>query len=559
MSLDKGLTVLTGETGAGKSIIINAVNLILGSRASPELIRTSEEAAELEALFEVPPGSPAAAMAHKHGFDLSEGLVVRRVIQRRGRHKVYVNGRLSTTQILSGINHHLASIAGQHAHQMLLKPEYHLFVLDHSAGLEGLRQEVADMYHKILPLIRRLTSLKEEAKGQSARRELLEFQSGEIEQAQIRPGEDKALEQEMQRLKNAERLYENVSLCLDQLYGGEGTIVEGVTGIERELQALAKIDQCLTPLQKRVEGVCYELEDIATELRNYLQGLVFDPEALEEAGLRLDTLQKLKRKYGGTLESVTACRKEIETELERASSLPQAIVDLESELAELHYTLTGLCQRLSEKRREAASRFAERVQEELASLGMPKTRFEVNLEGVPADGAPNPYLAAGHRKIEDTGTDRAEFFIAPNVGEALKPLARIASGGELSRIILGLKAILADKASVETLIFDEVDAGIGGAVAEMVGKKLASLSRFHQVLCITHLPQIARFGRQHYKIAKTVSKGRTRTNISRLEGNERVEEMARMLGGMEITGRVMAHAREMIGNATGQGNTERKA
>jgi DNA repair protein RecN (Recombination protein N) len=546
ISLDKGLTVLTGETGAGKSIIINAVNLILGSRASPELIRTSEEAAELEALFEVPAESPGARTAREQGIDLSDGLLVRRIIQRNGRHKIYINGRLATTQILSSINSHLASIAGQHAHQSLLKPDYHLLVLDQSAGLVRLREEVAGCYQQMLPLIRRLATLRRDLAEQSERRELLEFQYKEIQQAKIVPGEDQELEQELQRLKHAERLNETVGRCVDRLYGADGALVEHLTGIGRELQVLSKIDQALGSLKERVDSVSFELEDIANELRSYLQGIVFDSDRLEAVGLRLDTLQRLKRKYGGSLESVLAHGKEMEEGLKRVSSLPEEMVETETRLTGLFERLTGLCQELSEKRKEAAAYFARKVQEELASLGMPKTRFDVEFKGVPVDEHSDPHLVLGNTGIEATGVDRVEFLIAPNVGEDLRPLAQIASGGELSRIILALKAILATKESVETLIFDEVDAGIGGGVAEMVGEKLASLARFHQVICITHLPQIARFGKHHFKIAKGVHRGRTRTTMTLLEGEARVKEMARMLAGVEISKKAMAHAREMI-------------
>ncbi len=546
ISLDKGLTVLTGETGAGKSIIINAVNLILGSRASPELIRTSEEAAELEALFEVPAESPAARTAREQGIDLSDGLLARRIIQRNGRHKIYINGRLATTQILSSINSHLASIAGQHAHQSLLKPDYHLLVLDQSAGLVRLREEVAGCYQQMLPLIRRLATLRRDLAEQSERRELLEFQYKEIQQAKIVPGEDQELEQELQRLKHAERLNETVGRCVDRLYGADGALVEHLTGIGRELQVLSKIDQALGSLKERVDSVSFELEDIANELRSYLQGIVFDSDRLEAVGLRLDTLQRLKRKYGGSLESVLAHGKEMEEGLKRVSSLPEEMVETETRLTGLFERLTGLCQELSEKRKEAAAYFARKVQEELASLGMPKTRFDLEFKGVPVDEHSDPHLVLGNSGIEATGVDRVEFLIAPNVGENLRPLAQIASGGELSRIILALKAILATKESVETLIFDEVDAGIGGGVAEMVGEKLASLAHFHQVICITHLPQIARFGKHHFKIAKGVHRGRTRTTMTLLEGEARVKEMARMLAGVEISKKAMAHAREMI-------------
>jgi DNA repair protein RecN (Recombination protein N) len=546
IGFEKGLTVLTGETGAGKSIIINAVNLLLGGRASPELIRTSEDTAELEALFEVPSGSPAARTAQEGGIDLSEGLLVRRIIQRNGRHKVYINGRLATTQILSSINEQLASVAGQHAHQSLLKPEYHLLVVDQFDGLSELRGQVAGYYHEVLPLIRRLSSLRREVAEQSEHRELLEFQVSEIEQARVAPGEDDYLEQELQRLKHAERLYEGVSLCVDRLYGAEGALIEHLTGIGRELQGLAGIDHALGPLQDRVETATFELEDIANELQGYVQGIVFDRDRREAVELRLDTLQKLKRKYGGSLESVLAHGKEAAEELKRVSGLPHEIAEIETRLQRLHEALASSCRELSDRRKRAAARLADKVQEELASLGMPQTAFKVEFKEVPVDQHTEPYLVLGKTVIEATGIDRVEFLIAPNVGEDLRPLAQIASGGELSRMILALKAMLATKESVETMIFDEVDAGIGGSVAEMVGKKLKSLSRFHQVICITHLPQIAQFGKHHFKIAKSVRGGRTRATMTPLQGEVRVKEMARMLAGVKITKKALDHAREMI-------------
>ncbi|MEJ2068076.1 MAG: DNA repair protein RecN, partial [Deltaproteobacteria bacterium] len=468
ISFEKGLTVLTGETGAGKSIIINAVNLLLGGRASPELIRSSEEIAELEALFEVPSRSPAARTAEDLGVDLSEGLLVRRIIQRNGRHKVYINGRLGTTQILSSINGQLASIAGQHAHQSLLKPEYHLWVLDQFAGLSELRGQVAGYYHDILPLLRRLDSLRREVAEQLDHRQLLEFQAAEIEQAQVSPDEDDQLEQELQRLKHAQRLYEGASVCGERLYGAEGALIEHLTGIGRHLQGLAGIDPALRPLQDRVETATFELEDIANELQGYVQGIVFDKDRREAVELRLDTLQKLKRKYGGSLDSVLAHGKEAAEELKRVSGLPLEIADMEARLERLHETLARSCQKLSDRRKRAAGSLADKVEEELASLGMPDTAFKVQFKDVPVDGHTEPHLVLGKTGIETTGIDRVEFLIAPNVGEDLRPLAQIASGGELSRIILALKAMLATKESVETMIFDEVDAGIGGSVAEMV-------------------------------------------------------------------------------------------
>ncbi len=545
-SFEKGLTVLTGETGAGKSIIINAVNLILGSRASPDLIRTSEDTAELEALFEVPPESPAATAARRHGLDVSEGLVIRRIIQRNGRHRVYVNGRMATTHILSSVNEHLASIAGQHAHQSLLRPEHHLLVLDQFGGLAELRQRVSGCYQKMVPLIRELESLKAKLSQQAERCELLEFQCSEIQQAQIVAGEDEQLEHERQRLRHAERLYETVGRCVERLYGLEGAVVEHLAEIAKELQSLSKIDQGLSPVAKRVEASSFELEDVAGELRGYLQNVVFDTARLDAVEQRLDTLQKLKRKHGGSLESVLAHGKETEQELKRVSSLPEEIAETEKRIAGLHKKLSKSCRKLSAKRRESAVRLAEAVQQEVSSLGMEKARFEVAFKPVPVGEHAGPYLVLDNCGVEATGIDRVEFLIAPNVGEDLKPLAQIASGGELSRIVLALRALLATKESVETLIFDEVDAGIGGRVAEMVGSKLESLARFHQVICITHLAQIARFGRQHFRIAKRVYKGRTRTTLTRLDGDARIKELARMLAGAKVTKKAVDHAREMM-------------
>jgi len=553
VTFQEGLTMLTGETGAGKSIIINAVNLLLGSRASPDLIRTSEDTAELEALFEVPPDSQAGMVARAQGFDVSEGLLVRRIIQRNSRHRIYINGRLATVQMLSAINEHLASISGQHAHQSLLKPEQHLLVIDQFGDLIELRGRVSACYQQMLPLLRKLADLKRQHIQQAEHRELLEFQCREIQQAQVAPEEDRKLEQERQRLKHAERLYETVGKCVDRLYGAEGAVVEYVTEVGRELQALSSIDSSLSVVAERVQEASFQLEDIANDLRSYLHSVVFDSDRLETIETRLDVLQRLKRKYDGSLESVLAHGKAAEQELKRISFLPEQIAETEEKLDQLYKKLCKLCHELSEKRREAAERLSERVQQELASLGMSGTRFEVKFKPSPVDEGADPYLVLDNSGIEATGIDRVDFLIAPNVGEDLRPLAQIASGGELSRIILALKAILATKGSVETLIFDEVDAGIGGGVAEVVGRKLQVLARYHQVICITHLPQIAQFGKHHFKIAKRVYRGRTRTTMTPLHGEKRVKEMARMLGGVKITKKTLDHAREMM---AGRGNRE---
>ncbi|MBW2108148.1 MAG: DNA repair protein RecN [Deltaproteobacteria bacterium] len=546
LSLDKGLTILTGETGAGKSILIKAVDLILGARAAADLIRTGKDTAELAALFEVPAGSAAAEAALDLGFDPADGLLIRRIIHKSGRHRVYINDRPATTQALSAINGHLASIAGQHSHQALLKPAYHLLVLDRFGGLEGLRDAVSACYEKLLPLIRELDALNRQMEKQTEHIELLSFQAEEIRRARVECGEDDTLEQERERLRHAERLYATVGRCVESLYGIEGAVAERLAGIGKEIQGLCRIDEALSPLAQRLEGAALEVEDVANELQAYLQGIVFDTERLDEVEQRLNVLEKLKRKYGGSLEAVIAYAQETEGQLERVSRLPEAIERTRVEIGACRKELISLCRKLSRKRRKAAGRLSDKVVQEAASLGMPAIRFDVSFSRIPADEHTDPYLIVDKEGVDATGMDRVAFLISPNVGEDLRPLARIASGGELSRMILALKAILATGDAVETLIFDEVDAGIGGGIAEMVGRKLAALARYHQVICITHLPQIARFGSRHFKIEKSVHRGRTRTTIIPVDGEARIRELARMLGGVRITKQSLAHAREMM-------------
>ena len=543
---ENGFTVLTGETGAGKSIIINAVNLILGSRASPELIRTSEDTAELEALFDVPPDGPAATVAATQGLDLSDGLMIRRVIQKNGRHRIYINGRMASLQMLSAINEHLASISGQHAHQGLLKSEQHLLVLDQFGGLNDLRGRVSACYHQMVALISEWADLKGQDEAQEKHRELLEFEYNEIRQAGVAPAEDEELEHERQRLRHAQRLYESVNRCVDRLYGEEGAVVERVTEVGKELQTCSSIDSSLRSATERVHEASYQLEDIAHDLRSYLNRVIFDDDRLEAVELRLDLLQRLKRKYGGSLESILAHGVEAEKELKRISLLPERIADVEKRLDQRYEELCHLCRELSQKRKKAAKQLSKKVQQELTTLEMSGSRFEVSFKANPVGEDANPHLLMDKAGIEATGIEHVDFLIAPNVGEEVRPLAQIASGGELSRIVLALKGILGTKESVETLIFDEVDAGIGGGVAEVVGQRLKTLAHFHQVICITHLPQIAQFAAHHLKIAKRVYKGRTRTNMTPLHGEERVKEMARMLGGVKVTKKTVEHAREMM-------------
>jgi len=540
--------MLTGETGAGKSIIVNAVNLLLGSRASASLVRAGSETAELEALFKVTSGSPAARNMVAFDLDFSEGLLIRRIISQHDKHRVFINGRIATAQMLAAITENLASISGQHAHQRLLTEELHLLILDRFGGLIPLREKVSLCYREMVPLIDKLNRLGHLQDRRQEQRVLLEFQKNEILQASPVAGEDEALEKERSRLRHTEILHQTVRESMSVLYGAQGSVTEQLTKVSKDLLRTSQVDPDLGPIAGTLSEMTYQVQDIAEGLRSYAERLETNEGRLEVVTDRLDILNKLKRKYGGTLAAVLSHLAGIEKELAAVENVADEILATREVLDKLHLQITQLARSLSHKRREVAKNFSVKVERELADLKMADTAFEVFLHPVPTGKQADSHLMVGDAALEETGMDRAAFMIAPNVGETLKPLSKIASGGELSRVVLALMAILAETESVGLVVFDEVDAGIGGEVAEMVGKKMAYLSKFHQIICITHLPQIAKFGDHHYGISKLVSDGRTKTTMVPLGDEDRVKEMARMLGGINITRATLDHARELLKN-----------
>jgi DNA repair protein RecN (Recombination protein N) len=541
-----GLTILSGETGAGKSILINAINLVLGSRASAALIRTGCEVAELEALFQVSPRSAAAQTMDAKGYTSHEGLLIRRIVSRTDSNRIYINGRLATMQLLCAITENLASISGQHVHQNLLKEEHHLLILDQFGGLLSQRQAVFDTYHEMLPLMDKLERLRTLKNRRAQQAELLQFQRGEIESAVLTEGEDARLEQERSRLKNSELLFQTVYQAVEEIYNGQGSVAEKLTAVRKNLEKAGRIDSTLSPGVDHLIQINFLLEELVDHLRNYLKTVETDESRLEAVEERLDLINKLKRKYGGSLEAVLAHSEAISLELAEVENVDEQITVTEKQLVGCHSRLTKSAKNLSRRRRKTAKALANEVEAELKNLKMGQTRFEVALHCVPTSDRTSAFLQVNGIQVFESGLDRAVFRIAPNVGEELKPLTAIASGGELSRIVLALKSILAATDAVETVVFDEVDAGIGGGTAEVVGHKLLELSAHHQVICITHLPQIAKFGAHHFSISKRVVNGRTLTVINVLDKKSRVEELARMLGGVDITPTTLNHARELL-------------
>lgn len=543
---EDGLTILSGETGAGKSIIIDAVNLLLGSRASAKMIRDGHDSAELSAFFDVPATSTAAAIMADNGYQPKDGLLVRRVIAGNDRHRIYINDRMATIQMLASISADLASISGQHAHQGLLREETHLAILDRFGGLLPMARQVAELYEQMGPLARTLETLKRRKNNREKEMDLLRFQAAEIGDADIRPGEDDALEKERQRLKHAEFLHQSVFSAIEALQGVDGSILEQLGEVRKSLEKAADLDDGLTAGAQALTDHLFGLEDVMQTLRSYLASLDTEADRLESVETRLDLVNRLKRKYGGSLETLFGRRDAIDAELSGIENLDEDIQRSQAQLSDYSRQAADLARQLSAQRKSVAHDFAHAMEKELADLKMAGTRFSVRLAPIDCGKQTSPWFCVDGSLLSTTGFDQATFMIAPNVGETLKPLSAIASGGELSRVVLALKAILAETDAVGTIVFDEVDAGIGGAVADVVGKKIAALAKKHQLICITHLPQIARFGLHHYYIEKRVKEGRTTTTIRPMAAEERIEEIARMLGGEKISRTALEHARALM-------------
>lgn len=546
ISFKQGLNIISGETGAGKSIIINALNALLGSRADASMIRTGAESAELEAMFDVDTKGPAAEVLYEQGYDTEGELIIRRILSKNDRHRVYINGRLATMQLLSRVTDNLAGISGQHEHQRLLKESEHLNILDQFGGLIPLRKKVSECYRALQPLIQQLKHLQAQKSEQAERIELLYFQKKEIDEANISPGEEEELKQSLKRFKNAELLYQNIGGGIEELYNREGAVAERLKTIQKDIEKAAAIDPELARAADDLADTAIRLEDTVDQLRGYLDGIEFDQGKIEETDARLDTINRLKRKYGGSIEEILEYRDKTEKELSEIENIDEKIAETETSIADAHGRLCELAAELSEKRGAAAKDLALKMEEELNSLKMEDTRFSISFRQN-SPGADTPeWLCMDGKALTERGCEQALFMIAPNPGESPRALSKIASGGELSRVILALKAILADTEPVETVVFDEVDAGIGGEVAEVVGRKLAGLAGRNQVICITHLAQIARFGHHHFRITKSVREGRTATSIDRLDESGRIEETARMIGGEAITETTLAHAKELL-------------
>ncbi len=542
IAFDGGLNVISGETGAGKSIIIGAVGLLLGDRANADMIRSFEDAAVVEALFNIRAYDGLQKKVREMGFGDGDELIVRRVVSRSGKNRIYINGALASLASLATIGESLINICGQHEHQMILDPENHTDVLDEFGGLLPLRSVYQEVYSRYRELNEKLRGLQDLRRKKDEREDLLRFQIGEISQADIRKDEDAALLDEKKILANVQKLIDFAETAYETLYGKGDSVLTGFRNAATAVKEIRKIDTALKLSEGDMEELYYRIEDAAFILRDYAKRHSFDPARMEALEERLELLGRLKRKYGGTLDAVLSKQTEAEEELRNIASVEEEIGMSAAAIAAERGRLTETGGTLSGRRREVATALKETIEAEIQTLGMENARFAVVFSEI----------SEGDAAFNEKGMDDLEFYLSTNVGEELKPLRGIASGGELSRIMLAVKKVLARTGSVGTIVFDEVDSGIGGATAQIVGQKLKEVSRHHQVLCITHLPQIACCGDRHYRVVKRIAGKRTNTAVSVLSEAERLEEIARMLGGIELTEKTRDHAREMLSAARGE-------
>lgn len=541
-----GLITFTGETGAGKSIILDAITAVVGGRVDATSIRAGADRANVDATFHLSDANRAMIheiLEREDLLDDPDYVTLSRELRREGRTTARVNGRNASLSLVREIGSYLVDIHGQSEHLSLLNIRQHIHLLDRYAASEAALAGYRKAYEHLTVLRRELTSLRQTEQDAERRTDLLGYQLQEIEAASLRPGEEVELRQERERLANAENLSSLAQQAVNLLDDGspEAPSLSDLIGeVVQAMASLGRIDSSRAGLAEQAETIADLISDMTLELHTYAEGIEFNPKRLEDVEERLDLIHKLQRKYGGTIESVLAFEEKARQELDTIAHATERIAELEQKEGEALKDLAQTGQALSQKRKEAARSLETSVENELNDLNMSGARFSVDFQYAPDPGG--VLIDSGESiSYDSTGLDRVEFLIAPNPGEGLKPLVKIASGGETSRLMLALKNVLARADNIPTLIFDEIDQGIGGRVGMVVGEKLWQLGRRHEVLCVTHLPQLAAFGDQHFCVRKLIEDGRTITHVEQLDDSTREEELAQMLGSLNDANLVAAH------------------
>ncbi len=548
VSFAPGLNVLTGETGAGKSIVVDAILLVVGARAQPDLIRSGDESAIVEAVFEVEESGPTAAVLDEAGHRAEDGqLVIRRELARSGRHRVYVNDAAATVGLLERLGDVLVELHGQHEHQRLMEPARQLDLLDRFAEAWPLREQVASLVRQWGDARDALGRLRAEIAESARQEDLYRFQVSEIDAVRLREGEEEELRADRTRLQHAERILRALEDALAALHEDDDSAVARLSRAASLLAGLGRVDPQAAAPAEGLESAVAQVDEVVAQVRALRDRAVADPERLAEIESRLDAIAKLKRKYGETEAAILAYRQEVAGALARIESQDALFAQREAAAAELGRAAAAESRKLSEARARAAQKLERLIQKEVRGLGMAECRVRVVLQRERA-GASDLSDEDGWR-LTARGAEGAELLLSANPGEDLRPLAKVVSGGELSRVMLAVKTILAAADETPTLVFDEVDAGIGGRVADIVGQRLGQAATAHQVLCVTHLAPIAAHAARHLVVEKRVARGSTRTSVRVLDEDGREEELARMLGGERVTDLSRRHARELLRGA----------
>ncbi len=547
VTFGSGLNVVTGETGAGKSILVDALGLVLGGRASAsDVVRTGAAQAEIEAVFSVRADDPRRQRFEDAGIAWDDELVVRRIVGNErtgGRSRGYLNGRMVSLTQLAVLTSGLADVTSQHDQQTLTDPSTHLTLLDASGALEPQRAEVSAAHGALQEASVKLEKALRSLRDRADREDLLRFQVKEIDDLGVTPGDEESWSRERDRLRYASRLADGTASAEDTLYARDGAVLDELASVSEQLRKLVDVDASLAPVQDLVEQARTLVQEAARELGRYSRTVKADPERLADLEDRLQRLSRLKRKYGGSVEEIIAFRARAREELDTLEQGEARIAELERAVEERRAVAGQRAKALSVARREAAQRLGEGIARQLSSLGMGGARVVVDVAHV-SPGSSD--LAVEGARLTQSGIDKVEFLIAANRGEDPRPLRKIASGGELSRALLAIKRVLTDVGPETFYVFDEVDSGVGGAVAEVIGQKIKQVAARNQVLCITHLPQIAVYGDRHFVVSKREVGERTTSTVRALDERERLEEIARMLGGIRVTDRTREAAAEML-------------
>jgi DNA repair protein RecN (Recombination protein N) len=533
-----GLNLLTGETGSGKSIVVDALGLLLGARASPDMVRTGEARARVAGIFDIPEPAALRRLLEPAGFEVEDGeLLVEREILAGGKSRAFVASRPVSAALLKEIAPLLADIHGQHDQQLLFSPESQRDMLDASGGHGGLLDQTGALYRKWRGAAAELEEIERSEQEKLRLLDLWRFQRKEIESANLQAEEDAALENERRVLQNVQRLEEAAGTAYGAVYESEESAQRLTRAALKRVEEICRLDAALEPLRDYLKSADLSLQEAAYGLRDYLSRLEANPGRLEEVESRLEAIARLKRKYGQSIAEILSFLEGVRRQIAALENASERMEELRREGARLAAELESVASLLTAKRREAARKLEKRVEAELAQLAMERTVFRIAIDAAPWSAE---------------GADRVEFLVSPNVGEEPKPLEKVASGGELSRIALALKTCLTapKSAAVRTLVFDEVDAGVGGSAAEGIGRRLKKLAAANQVLCVTHLPQVASFADHHYRVEKRESKGRTVAVMEELDGAARTREIGRMLSGQKLTAEALKHAEQLIKMST---------